>query len=92
MTTQVAVRLDDQLLRDLDWLVIRCSFENRAEAIRSALTELAVRERQREIGEQIAEGYRRVPQTVDELSWAQPPFFPGLPDEDWSDLWDADPS
>ena len=92
MTTQVAVRLDDQLLRDLDWLVIRCSFENRAEAIRAALSELTERERQRDTGEKIAEGYRRIPQTEAEPPWAQPPVFPALPDADRSDLWAANPS
>ena len=44
-TTQVAVRLNDDLLESLDWLVIRCSYENRAEAIRDALEALAKRER-----------------------------------------------
>ena len=83
-TTQVAVRLDEQSIEDLDWLVVRCSYENRAEAIRAALGELTRRERSREVGEQIAEGYRRIPQTEEELDWASSlPLFPGLPDEDW---------
>ena len=85
-TTQVAVRLDDELLASLDWLVTRCSYENRAEAIRSALEELARRERSREIGEQIAEGYRRIPQTQEEIDWAGSRGFPGLSDDDdWGD-------
>ncbi|HWL43777.1 MAG TPA: hypothetical protein VNQ73_12600 [Ilumatobacter sp.] len=66
-STQVAVRCNDQLLRDLDWLVIRCDYENRAEAIRAALQQVIDAERRREIGEQIAEGYRRIPQTDDEF-------------------------
>ncbi len=32
MTTQVAIRMNDQQLGDLDWIVVRCDFENRAEA------------------------------------------------------------
>ena len=86
MSTQVAVRLDDQLLRDLDWLVVRCSFENRAEAIRAALSELTERERQRDIDERIVAAYTAMPQTADEVEWAGSRGFPGLPDEDWSDL------
>ncbi len=85
-TTQVAVRLDDELLQQLDWLVVRCSFENRAEALRSALGELARREREREIDEQIVAAYTAMPQTEEELEWAGSRGFPGLPDEDWSDL------
>lgn len=84
-TTQVAVRMSDELLASLDWLVVRCDYENRADAIRAALEELARRERSREIGEQIAEGYRRIPQTPDELA---PPHFgawDALDDEDWTD-------
>jgi metal-responsive CopG/Arc/MetJ family transcriptional regulator len=77
--------MDDDLLARLDWLVIRCSYENRAEAIRAALQELANRERSREIGEQIVEGYRRIPQTLDEQ--VEPDFssWNALDDDDWSD-------
>jgi hypothetical protein len=31
-SVQFVVRPEDELLESLDWLVIRCSFENRAEA------------------------------------------------------------
>lgn len=86
MSTQVAVRLDDELLERLDWLVVRCGFDSRAEAVRAALIDLAERERQRDIGEQIAEGYRRIPQTEEEIAWSQPRGFPGLADDDdWED-------
>lgn len=81
----MAIRFDDDLLERLDWLVERCSFDSRAEAVRAALLEFAERERQREIGEQIAEGYRRIPQTAHEL--ASPDFatWDALDDGDWSD-------
>lgn len=84
-STQIAVRLDDELLERLDWLVARCDFENRAEAVRAALSDLAERERQREIGEQIAEGYRRVPPSEAETVQTATALFPGLPPDDWGD-------
>jgi Arc/MetJ-type ribon-helix-helix transcriptional regulator len=84
-TTQVAIRLDDDLLARLDWLVTRCSFDSRADAVRAALVELAERERQREIGEQIAEGYRRIPQTADELPAPDFATWDALDDGDWGD-------
>jgi Arc/MetJ-type ribon-helix-helix transcriptional regulator len=84
-TTQVAIRFDDDLLERLDWLVARCSFESRADAVRAALVELAERERQREIGEQIAEGYRRIPQTADELPTPDFSTWDALDDGDWGD-------
>jgi metal-responsive CopG/Arc/MetJ family transcriptional regulator len=85
-TTQVAVRLDAPLLERLDWLVARCDFENRAEAIRAALIDLARREREREIDEQIVAGYRRMPATDQENAWVGSRGWPGLADDDWSEL------
>jgi Arc/MetJ-type ribon-helix-helix transcriptional regulator len=84
-TTQVAVRMEPELLERLDWLVARCSFENRAEAIRSAIEKLAKQEREREIDEQIVEAYTRMPQTEEELEWSRHNDWSSLPDEDWSD-------
>ena len=77
-TTQVAVRMEQELFERLDWLVVRCSFENRAEAIRAAIEQLAEQEREREIDEQIIDAYTRMPQTDEELAsssradWSEP--------------------
>lgn len=83
--TQVAVRMNDALLGDLDWLVVRCDFENRAEAIRAALTELVKRERDREIDERIVAAYTAMPQTDDEVIRADLSVWDDLDDDDWSD-------
>ena len=85
MSTQVAVRLDDQLLSGLDWIVARCDFENRAEAIRAALAELVERERNREIDERIVAAYTATPQTPDEAITADLTTWDALDEEDWSD-------
>jgi metal-responsive CopG/Arc/MetJ family transcriptional regulator len=86
MPTQLAIRLPDDLLKDLDWVVIRLNYDSRTEAMRDALVRLIDQERRREIGEQIAEGYRRMPQTEEEM--ADIPFqswdLDG--DDDWSEL------
>jgi len=84
-TTQIAVRMEQELLERLDWLVVRCSFENRAEAIRAAIERLAKQERDNEIDEQIIEAYTRMPQTEEELEWSRHNDWSNLPDEDWSD-------
>jgi len=85
-TTQVAVRLTDELLEELDWLVVRCDFDNRADVIRAALAELAKRERGRQIDEQIIEAYTRMPQADDEIARVGSRGFPGLDDDDdWED-------
>lgn len=85
MTLQVAVRLDDQTLRELDWLVDRCEFDTRAEAIRAALGVLVKRERDREIDERIVAAYTETPSTPDEAIRPDLSVWDGLDDEDWSD-------
>jgi Arc/MetJ-type ribon-helix-helix transcriptional regulator len=86
MSTQLAIRLPDELVADLDWVVIRLKYDSRAEAMRDALVRLIDQERRRQIGEQIAEAYRRMPQTEEEL--ADIPFqsWDLDDDDDWSDL------
>lgn len=83
-TSQIAVRMEPELLEELDWLVVRCSYENRAEAIRSVIERVAREERDREIGERIAEGYRRVPPADDEIAWSGRNDWSEF-DDDWSD-------
>jgi metal-responsive CopG/Arc/MetJ family transcriptional regulator len=86
MSTQLAIRLPDELVADLDWVVIRLKYDSRAEAMRDALVRLIDQERRRQIGEQIAEAYRRMPQTEEEM--ADIPFqsWDLDDDDDWSDL------
>lgn len=86
MSTQLAIRLPDGLVADLDWVVIRLKYDSRAEAMRDALIRLIDQERRRAIGEQIAEGYRRMPQTEEEM--ADIPFqsWDLDDDDDWSEL------
>jgi metal-responsive CopG/Arc/MetJ family transcriptional regulator len=86
MSTQLAIRLPDELLRDLDWLVLRLDYDSRAEAMREALKRLIDQERRRQIDEQYVEAYTRMPQTEEEM--ADIPFqswdLDG--DDDWSAL------
>lgn len=85
MTSQVAVRLDDRMLRELDWLVDRCDFDTRAEAIRAALVVLVKRERDREIDERITAAYAAAPSTPAEAIRPDLSVWNSLDDDDWSD-------
>ncbi|MFP5487531.1 MAG: CopG family ribbon-helix-helix protein [Acidimicrobiia bacterium] len=85
MSSQVAVRLDDQLLGELDWLVTRCEYETRADAIRAALSELVRRERDREIDERIVAAYTAAPPSTDEAIPADLAVWDSLADDDFSD-------
>lgn len=72
------------MLQDLDWLVVRCSYDSRGEGLRTALAELVRRERSKEIGQQIADGYRRIPQTAEEVGVPDFSSWNAL-DDDWAE-------
>lgn len=85
MPTQLAIRLPDETLVGLDWLVIRCHYSNRTEAMRSAIEAMIKIERSRQIDEQYIEAYSRTPQTDEELRHLNHQSFAHLDDEDWSE-------
>ncbi len=68
MTTQIALRLDGDLVVELDALLAKHpEAATRSKAIRLAIEELVKRWRNEEIDRQIVEGYTRIPAgTVDE--------------------------
>ncbi len=85
MPTQLAIRLPDETLAGLDWLVVRCHYSNRTEAMRSAIEAAIKIERSRQIDEQYIEAYTRMPQTDEELAHLGQQRFAHLDDEDWSE-------
>lgn len=83
MSEQIAVRIPDALVQDLDEVVARGDFANRAEAVRTAIEALVDTERRRRIGVSIAEGYRRLPQTDDEVERATAAAIASIHEEPW---------
>ena len=83
-TTQVAVRLENNLIDELDWLIGRRDYENRAEAIRAAIAHAVRVEREREIDERIIDGYTRIPQRPDEIIPPDFTVWDALDEEDWA--------
>lgn len=67
--TQLVVRIDEGLARNVDRLVDSGIVESRSDAVRRALRALVDAERRRAVGAAIVEGYRRMPQTDDDLGW-----------------------
>jgi Arc/MetJ-type ribon-helix-helix transcriptional regulator len=65
---QVVARVDDALAAELDELVTDGVVSNRSEAVRLGLERLVDEHRRRRIGAEIVEGYRRMPQTEEELA------------------------
>ncbi len=66
---QTLVQLSEELLELLDREAARRSV-SRSALIREAIEQHLDAERRAEIGRQIVEGYRRIPQTEEELEWA----------------------
>lgn len=83
MSFQIAVRLPDELTATLDALVAEGRFVTRAEAVRQAVERLVHEERRRQDGERIADGYRRAPQTDDEVAAATVAAIQSVHEEPW---------
>ena len=67
---QIITRVDDRLMEQVDAIVASGEANSRSDAVRRALGAMIDERRRRLIGEAIAEGYRRVPETGEELRWA----------------------
>jgi Arc/MetJ-type ribon-helix-helix transcriptional regulator len=60
-TEQIAVRLPEELLAEVDELVAHGVYESRAAAVRAGLEAVAESERRRQIDGAVITGYRRTP-------------------------------
>lgn len=83
MTSQLALRIPDELAKELDDLVSRGRFATRTEAVRSAIVGLVERERRAAVGEAIVSGYQRVPETDEELATAEQNLRRLVTEEPW---------
>ena len=81
--TQLVTRIDDDLAREVDALVLEGVVQSRSDAVRHALRTLVDRHRRRRIGEAIVAGYENRPQTADEVSWADDAAVRMIADEPW---------
>ncbi|MGH8931528.1 MAG: ribbon-helix-helix domain-containing protein [Egibacteraceae bacterium] len=83
MTSQLALRIPDELAQQLDGLVAEGRFATRTDAVREAIRELLDRERRRRIDEAIVAGYRRIPPTEEEERWAAAAGRDMIAEEPW---------
>ena len=67
----------------LDILVSSGRFETKADAVRTALEALIDAERRAEVGRQIVEGYRRVPQEEIDIAAASQAAARSIDEEPW---------
>jgi Arc/MetJ-type ribon-helix-helix transcriptional regulator len=64
--SQIAVRLSDDELRQLDSIVIQSGFRTRADAVRAGIRKLGAEAREQRISSAYALAYERTPLTDDE--------------------------
>ncbi len=80
---QLVTRIPDSLAEDVDRLVESGVVASRSEAVRFGLERLVDRERRRQIGQAIVDGYTRMPQTDDELLWTDEDTRRMIEEEPW---------
>lgn len=82
-TEQIAVRLPERLLRELDELVAGGMYESRAAAVRAGAEVITAMERRRRVDRAVVEGYRRVPPTPAETDAATASLRDAIAEEPW---------
>ena len=87
MTQQIAVKLPNRLVSDLDRLVGDGSFESRSHAVRYALEGLVRADRRRVIDEAFARGFADRPESDEELADATRLAIESIEEEPWEKWW-----
>ena len=82
-TEQIAVRLPEELLIELDELVRRGVYDSRAAAVRAGIEAISEIERRRATDAALIDGYRRVPPTEAEDRAAIASLREAIAEEPW---------
>ena len=85
--TQIAVKLPDRLVRDLDELVSQGVFPNRSSAVRRAVEIIVAGQRRDALEEAYANGYRVTPESESEMAEARRLATRAIDDEPWERWW-----
>lgn len=82
-TEQIAVRLPEDLLAELDDLVRRGVYESRAAAVRAGIETVVELDRRRQTDRAVIDGYRRTPPTRAEHEAAVASLRDAIAEEPW---------
>jgi len=82
-TEQIAVRLPEELLGELDALVASGAYESRAAAVRAGVEAITALEHRRQIDRVIIAGYRLTPPTTVENDAAVASLRDAIAEEPW---------
>ena len=81
--TQFVTRLDGSLAAEVDRLVTTGLVASRSEAVRLGLRHLVDHYRRERTGSAIVDGYRRLPQTAEDVAWADDATRRMIAEEPW---------
>ena len=87
MTTQIAVKLPDGLLDEIDQLVEQGHVASRSEAVRRGLAVLLERARSEQLDQAFRRGFRAQPQTDEEVEEAWRRGVASIEEEPWEPWW-----
>jgi Arc/MetJ-type ribon-helix-helix transcriptional regulator len=82
-TEQIAVRLPEELLNELDALVATGVYESRAAAVRAGVEAITALERRREVDRVIVAGYELTPPTATERDAALASLRDAIAEDPW---------
>jgi Arc/MetJ-type ribon-helix-helix transcriptional regulator len=85
--TQIAVKLPDGLVRELDELVAQGLYPSRSSAVRRAVEAIVAEQRRGALERAYAEGYRQVPESESDLAEAERLAHQAIDDEPWEKWW-----
>jgi Arc/MetJ-type ribon-helix-helix transcriptional regulator len=83
MSKMLTVRTPEDRVAQIDALVAAGAYESRASFIIEAIDRLVKDLERRRIDREIVEGYTRIPQTTDEIAWAEAAGRRSIKDEPW---------
>ncbi len=87
MTIQIAVKLPDELVHEIDRLVEGGAFTSRSQAVRSGLEAVVAARRRAEVDRRYDEAMSRFPETDEELAEATRLAVDSIHEEPWERWW-----
>ena len=87
MTTQIAVKLPDEVVHAIDHLVTTGRFASRSDAVRRGLDHVVREANAERIDRAFADGFARFPEHPEELADAERLAIESIEDEPWEKWW-----
>lgn len=87
MTIQIAVKLPDELVFEIDRLIEGGAFANRSQVVRSGLEAIVASRRRQDIDRRYQDAVAAFPETPDEIAEATRLAVDAIDDEPWERWW-----